>query len=259
MFGRFFKRGYKGKSLTDHGDYAELCHFASWNNDAFSNFRSNPDYTVVLEHVSFEQGEGYLKLIPADADFAEFKKNDLYGGPTVYSYPGVGEISPTTLRYIKTLYDLEKFFGKLNGAKIFEIGVGYGGQCRLCCKYFNIDKYVLLDIPQVLGLVQRYLMMYPLDAHLMFKTLNECSRDEEIDLVISNYAFTEISRDIQEIYMEKIISKSKRGYITYNEISEGSYGKNELLSAIPGSVEYPEEPLTHPKNCIIVWGADNHK
>jgi hypothetical protein len=79
-------------------------------------------------------------------------------------------------------------------------------------------------------------------------------------LVISNYAFSEISRDIQEIYVEKIIQKSKRGYITYNEINKSepyAYSKNELLSIIPGSVEYPEIPMTNPHNCIIVWGNQN--
>ena len=141
MFRWFHKDSYKGKSLTDHSEYVELCHFASWNNESFSKFRSNPDYTPVLEHVSFEQGAEYLKFIPSDACFDEFKKNDLYGGPKVCDYPGTGEISPTTLRYIKVLYDLEKFWGSLEGARGFEIGVGYGGQCRLCCDYFKKIVY----------------------------------------------------------------------------------------------------------------------
>jgi hypothetical protein len=257
MFGWFRKVDYKGKSLSDHGNYTELCHFASWNNDAFSKFRSNPAYNEILEHTSYEQGIEYLKFITSSEHFEEFKKNDLYGGPRLFNYPEIGDISPTTLRYIKVLYDLEKFFISLDGGRIFEIGVGYGGQCRLCCKYFNIKEYVLLDLPPVLRLAERYLALYPLKPKLTFKTLNECPSDEKIDLVISNYAFTEISRDIQNIYIEKIIMNSKRGYITYNDISGdlNSYKKEELLSIIPNSAEYPEEPLTYQKNCIIVWSG----
>jgi putative sugar O-methyltransferase len=223
----------------------------------FSNFRSDPVYNEILEHVSREQGAEYLKIIPSSEHFDEFRKNDLYGGPRVFNYPEVGDFSPTTLRYIKVLYDIEKFFGNLDGAKVFEIGVGYGGQCRLCCKYFDLKEYVLLDLPQVLRLAERYLMLYPLKPKLTFKTINECSRGKKIDLVISNYAFTEISRDIQDVYIKKIIKKSKRGYITYSDISGdlNSYKKQELLSIIPGSAEYPEEPATHPGNCIIAWGT----
>jgi hypothetical protein len=249
------------QSLSDNGQYVEFCHLASWNTEAFDTFRSNPIYNVILEHVSYEQGLEYLKKIPTKERFEEFKKNDLYGGARRCHYIEVGDISPTTLRYIKVLYDINKLFGNLAKKKIYEIGVGYGGQCRLLCSYFkNIDEYVLLDLPPVLDLAKRYLNFYPISTQLKFRTLNECSCDESVDLVISNYAFTEISRDLQEVYMKKIIKKSKCGYITYNEITPpefNSYTKKELLATMPNSVEYPEEPLTHPKNCIIAWNNVN--
>jgi hypothetical protein len=247
-----------GKSLTDTGDYVELCHLASWNTEIFSTFRSNTVYNEVLEHATYEQGLEYLKEIPTVECFEEFKKNDLYGSPRLYTYSGIGDISPTTLRYIKVLYDLEREFGSLENYRVFEIGVGYGGQCRLCCSYFNLKEYVLFDLPPVLSLTQRYLYFFPIKTRLRFETLNECSHDEDVDLVVSNYAFTEIKRDIQEVYIEKIIKRSKRGYITYNEISNSkdkafSFSKEELLSIIPNSAEHPERPLSFPGNCIIIW------
>jgi hypothetical protein len=77
------------------------------------------------------------------------------------------------------------------------------------------------------------------------------------DLVVSNYAFTELPRSIQESYLQRVILRSSRGYITYNEITPPrfrSYKAEELLALIPRATRVKEEPLTHPKNCIIVWG-----
>lgn len=261
LFFKRKKRGFpNGKSLSDSGDYAEFCYMASWNNEMFDCFRRAKAYTGILEHVKFEDGKRYLEEIPEVTYLNEFRKNDLYGNPEVFDYGENGFFSPTTLRYAKVFYDLKKYFGDLADFSICEIGVGYGGQCRICSSVSKIRKYTLLDIPQALSLAKRYLQYYPIKTFLAFKTLNEFSFDEKIDLVISNYAFTEIHRDLQEVYMDKIVSKAKRGYITYNEITPpefNSFKKQELLSVIPGSFEVTETPLTHPRNCILVWGAEN--
>jgi hypothetical protein len=97
---------------------------------------------------------------------------------------------------------------------------------------------------------------YALKSQLSYKTMNELAIDS-YDLVISNYAFTELTREIQDVYLKKVILNSKRGYITYNEISPDSfrsYKRDELLKIIPNSRIIEEVPLTHPKNCIIIWG-----
>ena len=80
---------------------------------------------------------------------------------------------------------------------------------------------------------------------------------QNYDLLISNYAFSELPRSIQDVYLKKIILNSKRGYITYNEIvpeSFNSYKKEELLNVIPNSFIIEERPITHENNCIIIWG-----
>jgi hypothetical protein len=91
-----------------------------------------------------------------------------------------------------------------------------------------------------------------------YKTMNELEI-QNYDLVISNYAFSELPRSIQDVYLSKIILNSKKGYITFNEISPGyfnSYKREELIDIIPNSLIIEEKPLTHPKNCIIVWGVN---
>jgi len=76
--------------------------------------------------------------------------------------------------------------------------------------------------------------------------------------ILGRLPFTELPRAIQDIYLNKVILNSTRGYITYNEITPpeyNSYKSSELIEIIPNSVVFDETPVTHPKNCIIVWGA----
>jgi phospholipid N-methyltransferase len=141
---------------------------------------------------------------------------------------------------------------------ICEIGVGYGGQCRIINSVTSPDKYTLVDIKPALSLTQRYLDNYILNSVVRYKTMNELEI-QNYDLVISNYAFSELPRSIQDVYLSKIILNSKKGYITFNEISPGyfnSYKREELIDIIPNSLIIEEKPLTHPKNCIIVWGVN---
>ena len=60
----------------------------------------------------------------------------------------------------------------------------------------------------------------------------------EYDLVISNYAFLELSREIQDMDFEKVISRSREGYITWNSLSYDlldGYSEDELFEKISGS------------------------
>lgn len=248
-------------SLSDNQAYPQFCMRASINYRSFNNFRRHPIYTDVLEHVTEQQGTSYLEAIGADAEILAnleaFKENDRWGNPRLYKYAGIGFVSPSTLRYVKVLKDLKEHFRNLDDLRICEIGVGYGGQCRIINAMFRPSAYVLVDIKAALALAQRFLDNYAVHSALSYKTMNELEV-ETYDLVISNYAFTEIPRTFQEVYLEKVILRSTRGYITYNEITPPafrSFKAHELIEMIPGSRILKEEPLTHPKNCIIIWGA----
>jgi putative sugar O-methyltransferase len=248
-------------SLSDNMVYPDFCAKASIDSILFSNFRKNSVYQQILEHVSEKQGKLYLEEIKKyNADLLNslntFKLNDEWGNPDVSEYPEIGVISPTTLRYIKVLSDLKKLFHNLDNLDICEIGVGYGGQCRIINGIFKPSKYTLVDIKPALMLAQRYLDNYILHSVMIYKTMNELIA-QKYDLVISNYAFTELTRSVQDVYLQKIILNSKRGYITYNDINPASfqsYKKEDLLKIIPNSRILEEVPLTHPNNCILIWG-----
>ena len=247
-------------SLSDNQIYPDFCIKASMFIKVFSNFRRNQDYNKILEHVSNEQGKSYLDEIVKNNSklllyMPTFKKNDEWGNPRLSEYAKIGKISPSTLRYIKVLGDLIDLFGKLDGYKICEIGVGYGGQCRIINSIMSPAQYTLVDIKPALMLTQRYLDNYFLDSVLKYKTMNELENDN-YDLLISNYAFTELPRSFQDVYLKKVIRNSKMGYITYNENTMehyNSYKKDELLKIIPNSHIIDEKPLTAENNCIIIW------
>lgn len=144
----------------------------------------------------------------------------------------------------------------LDGLRICEIGVGYGGQARIISTFCNPSSYTLVDLRAALALAQRYLDNFPLLTTLAFATSNELAL-ETFDLVISNYAFTELRREVQDVYMSKIIRRAKRGYITWNDIAPDDFQSmelDELLGAIPGAKAVDEFPLTYRGNKIVTWG-----
>jgi len=229
----------------------------------FASFRRRPEYLEILEAVSESNGQSYLdevkKMAPQLLESREeIFKNDDWGNPIRFKYSEFGEVAPSTLRYTKVLADLYHHFDDLDGKRIAEIGVGYGGQCRLISTFSSPAEYTLIDLQPALRLAQRYLDNYALNTTLRFMTMNEL-QSEAYDLVISNYAFTELPRNVQEVYMKKVVMESGNGYLTYNEITPeyfDSMNVEEISSRVRNASVLPEVPLTSARNCIIVWKAD---
>jgi hypothetical protein len=248
-------------SGSDNQAYPQACLDAANDYPTFMGFRRNPVYGTILENVDPPTGAAYLAEIVKDPEILGaielFKANDAWGGPVLHAYPGIGEISPNTLRYVRVLAELKALFGDLGGMDICEIGVGYGGQCRIINALYEPATYWLVDVQPALALTQRYLGHYITPAVLSFLTMNELHAADH-DLAISNYAFTELPREVQDTYLRKVILRSRRGYMIYNQLTPPeyrSYRAAELVEMIPGARIIPETPLTFVNNCIIVWGA----
>lgn len=241
--------------------YKRFCKLATTDGTIFKAFKSHPDYVPMLEHVSPSQGFDYLKIIqdrnPTLLEHMEkFRENDKLGSPNTTEYRNVGVISPTTLRYVKTLSDMMEMFETLDDETIIELGAGYGGQCKIISCVFNPKSYTIVDLPEVVGLINRYLAENKVPQAKAI-TLEQIP-DQTWGLFISNYAFTELPIELQRIYIEKVINKCTHGYITCNFTSEdcgvSSLSKTELLSEIKHEcIELEEFPKTHPKNCMLVW------
>jgi len=230
-----------------------------------SDFRRKYDYREILEHVTYTQGKSYLEQIQKHSpqnyieSIEKNKANDLFGNPYEYQYPGVGRVSPTTLRYISTAIDIFETIRLNKESVVAEIGVGYGGQAAILERMYGIRNYSAFDLPSVIQLSNVYLNS--VNSKLKF-TSSGLSSDKNTtwDVVISNYAFSELHRDLQLSYIDHVIAKCKSGYMIMNSgrsnitgRSEGKLSLNEIRNYIPNLQVKEEVPLTGPDNYIIYW------
>ena len=258
--------GLKGKrSLSDDGRYVAFVREALRNPHTFSQFKRHPHYRAILEHVTEAYGRQYLDMIRENdpsllGRVREFKENDQLGSPFLTHYPEVGEISPSTLRYVYVASELHRLFGQDLGARIAEVGVGYGGQLLINDKIFSYGEAHLFDLPPVLELTARCLESHIMKGSYRMTTLNQHPGNLEYDLVISNYAFSELPSELQVAYVRKVLARSKRGYLTMNSGRAGNPFTGDHLSLarlselLPPFEVLEEIPSTPFNNYIIVWG-----
>jgi hypothetical protein len=231
----------------------------------FKRFRRIYNYREIVETVTYKQGQECLERIatlglPLTSDFSRYFLNDSVGMPTKYRYPNVGRISPTTLRYVSIALELKKLFGNnLNGSFV-EIGAGYGGQAAVLMEFFQISDYGIYDLVEVQELTLRFLTRVGKAKNLSLHSLSENS-NQNWNLVISNYAFSELPAELQKEYIQKVLSKSERGYLIMNSgmtnrsgRSNGKLTLEQLRAVLPEFEIFEEIPSTGPDNYVIAWG-----
>ena len=252
------------RSDSENGRYVASVMRAVGSYKHFSRFKRDPHYRKILEHVSHDQGQAYLDVLqkrdPALLDRAlqTVLRSDKVGSPIKSDYGALGPLSPTTLRYVKVASDLKQLFGETIGADIAEIGCGYGGQCNVLDTLFEVEEFHLFDLPVVNELIAKYLESYVMRAAYQTCTLNS-AQPRPYDLVISNYAFSELPKHIEMAYIRKVLAKAKRGYLTMNsgkggDRDRGKLTLDELRAVLPPFDIFDEQPLTSRYNYIIVWG-----
>lgn len=247
-------------SFSDYKEYRQIVAGAAADEKVFNLFRSHHQYFPILEHVSKDHGRSYLEIarkrsnLPGDWAQRCDPLNNI-GGPPKYRYPSIGRFSPTVLRYVKVFSDLDLLFGPLKGQRCIEIGIGFGGQATVLDLLGEVEELQLYDLPPVLSLAEKFLSRAGVSATTSYLDGSNPPLARRADLLISNYAFSELTRSIQLTYLEKVARQTSRGYITWNSVSQDGLGPEELLSLIPGSRLLEEEPKTHPDNVIIVWGT----
>lgn len=254
------------RSDSDNGAYVAFIEQALTDQAVFARFKQHPIYQQILEHTSESQGREYLKIINEQApawveSLDKFAVNDLVGGAHVVQFAEKCRLSPSTLRYVKVASDLSCLFGaSLQGMHIAEIGVGYGGQCLVLDQLYKFRSYDMFDLPPVLGLVSKYLESHLLQSSYHTKTLNTHDGDKAYDLVISNYAFSELPAPVQRMYVEKVLKKAARGYMTMNSgrpesvFSKGKMTLEEIQDLIPQTRVLEEKPYSASGNYLLVWG-----
>ena len=153
---------------------------------------------------------------------------------------------------------MRKIFGTKSMHHIVEIGGGYGGQASILNKINWFDKYSIYDLEQVQVLISKFLKIQNV-INVKFPLIEKTS-EANYDLAISNYAFSELPKALQTMYMKKVLLKSKNGYLIMNsgrsnitQRSDGKMSLEEIKSFIPNLEVLEEIPLTGPDNYIIFW------
>ena len=213
------------------------------------NFKSNGYYNRILEHVNEKHGNKYLEILNNNIIFSTeiqyiidlCKKNDLFGKPIKYNFKNFCSCSPTNLRYIlHSILILEHIIKcDMNNVDIIEIGGGYGGLAffmhNLAGLYkIKIKSYTIFDLDNVMLLQKKYLSLFDIDINII--NINDNFSLNEKSFLISNYAFSEISHEFQQLYINKVISKYIiHGFMTWNFIDVYNFTEKKITKEI----EYP--------------------
>lgn len=239
-------------SATDRADYRAAC-----ENADIESFRSHPMFTSNVETVPEEWGPSYMEVIrksPLYTLMGEFARNDDVGGPRRILYDGKWTLAATTLRYIHVMVELLRLNGDMRDWSVCEIGVGYGGQFRIADAACDLFSYTLVDTPPALALTRRFLGHFHVRSAMSFQDPDSVT-PAEYDLVVSNFAFSEMTREMQKVYLDTVIFRAKHGYMMYNSMvpRSMSLGADEVLQLIPRARIIPDVLHMPAPNQVIAW------
>ena len=135
---------------------------------------------------------------------------------------------------------------KLNNLDIIEIGGGYGGLSLFMHKIsplfkINITSYTIIDLPEISLLQKTYLDALDMSKNMHFYNINNYKNLKENSFLISNYAYSEISIELQQEYTEKILNPYiSYGFLVWNYIEIYDFIKSKIILK-----EYEEPDTSH--------------
>lgn len=247
--------------MSLYASYVSFVKKALRNASLLLEFKSNPEYTPMLEHTSFEQGVQYLEKIRQETTFtsedilAYCSKNDMIGGGRKFDY-GFIVTSPSNFRYILHSHlalTHMKDTGMTEGVDVVEIGCGYGGLCLAIAHFaekyaVHISAYNLIDLNPICELQTWYLSKFSLPYPCTFHDAATFGSDVSSSRVfaISAYCFSEIDDECQHKYVSALFPKVKHGIFVWNNIPVYDFG-------FPLLKNVPEIPLTGPLNRYVYF------
>ena len=226
------------------------------------NFKSNPKYNYMLEHVWEQLGKDCLSEI-INRFYLFFTKNknylielcninDLYGEPNKAIFNDFTTCSPTNIRYILHSLLILTHMNEclLKDVDLIEIGGGYGGLCFFLNKlsiFFNINikSYTIFDLHEPLLLQEKYLDGLNI-SNVNFAQINNFKNIKENSFFVSTYAFSEIEIELQKEYTQKILNPYvSHGFIAWNSIDLYDFIENKNISS---EIDFP---VSGPKNLYV--------
>ena len=236
-----------------------------------AGFRRLKAVCDVVETVGPVDGRFYAGRIGSwDAsvlDDPKIAEIDAWGTPIRWPGALLGlprAFSPTTLRYLTTALWLKREGYVKPGGTVIEVGVGFGGLAAMNALVSGASTR-MVDLPQVEAAARRMMEECGLGG---FCVADDASFDPADCCLVSNYAFTELTREIQDGYLEKHLKRAGRGVIVSNAgvfaATIGGRSDDELLemlrdAGLPAGIDRTAEllgPADHfCKVAILHWKA----
>lgn len=236
------KNNWTVEATTNGQKYLQKCLESSQDYYKFLTFRSDSDISRVLILGKKEDGDKILERIKSSKELQEnlenFRKNDSFGSPMTYNYQKNGHFSPSTLKYINTLFELREHFSSMENFNIVEFGGGYGGLCNILSHVVKWNKYSFVEIKEPLELAKKVFMASELDINCLLP--EEVSKDETYDLFISEFGFCELNEEGLEKYIF-MLENSNNAYLSMNlwDKNKKKALKEKLLTIFKTVEEYP--------------------
>ena len=222
-----------------------------------NNFRQNEkNFNYAIEHVgnsSIENGKKSfnaiqkLDMITLNQLNELLELNDKIGNPykTKKISDKIIQCNPNTLKYIYFGLLIIKHFiqTNINNINFIEIGGGYGGQCLILLKLFNIfniniKKYILIDLQNVVDFQEKYLTAHKINDKCKFISYTNYTNYNfnNNNYLFSCYSFNEILPFVRQHYYTNLFPYIKNGsfiwptknidlQISYKQISLNIFGK----------------------------------
>ena len=239
-------------------EYLWLSREAATKYQNYLTFRSNSHYLKILINNTKEDGQKILDHLQGSEllnKLSIVRKNDHIGSPVTYDYGKYGRLATDSLRYLNSIATLQKEFPDMKKDwNVVELGGGYGGFCYLFSQLVGFESYTFLEVPEVLMLAHRYLNEDKKLENVKLGTAEDLEPKESYDLLVSEYAFSELDEECLEKYTEKWLRRAKRLFLAMN-IWDGERKKklyDKLKSIFREVREFPVEPATDWPNYIWV-------
>lgn len=204
------------------------------NNLDYENFYNHPTIikTMIIYNKRnyFELSTKYLKEINYIANRIEESK---LLKPIANKDLNDKKISIPTGKWICRSAEIKNIF-KTKIQNITEIGVGYGGLCRILMQIYPKLEYTLIDFPTMLNLAKYFLK--DLDNYDNLNFIDTIKTEEikfdDIDLLISNNALDEATDEYREIVYTKIFPHVKNFLFVINARTNVGKVREKLLEEL---------------------------
>lgn len=216
--------------------YRAKCKLFVEDDEAFKNFKRDPDYGKILEgneqivfDIAYRSLREHGGVDFLHEHYERFKENDSIGNPRLSAD---GLMSPSTMRYVNAAWEIKQLLGDFKPKTIFEIGGGYGGMCKTLSVVYDFDMYMNIDLPEAEYLWVKYLRNF---KELMGRIFITYNKGIEYDLFIADSSLAECDPETQLEYAA-IAQDCKYVYIVYNTLHVPGMEKafNDLLRMFEG-------------------------